>query len=680
MTSIRAIFSEVLPFDALWRSVASIRAAAAEADLSEDDVQILLSPGRLGERDREVAASFAAHGVRVLDSDQGESGADATAGRRRAVESGVADVNWFLDPGVELATDSLTRLLELLRIEPWVGVLDATLKLDPAGTLWLDVPTDPGGPSRSAEAGGHEAAAIVDRLHRFQAPGPFEITTAAGHALAMTQGALATIGPPPVHPGDHYRGFLARAKEFGIIAVRSPDCTAVVNPTLPSPPATPAPDDAAEDANTNSGASASAGAGAAPDKGAILAGPGARIEAPPGTPRAVVEFSPSPTFATSALGWCPKDGIDLGSDAYRRAEPGRYALRYLDPEDGRELDRFVVDVPPERVAPSEITIGPYRAGDEYAILALWSKVFGKERELAMWRWLFTDNPAGMHVMLGRARDGFRIVSQFAGMQLRVQIRGTSHFFAQMVDSMSDPDCRQTLSRSGVFTDTVLEYVRTWGKAGEETFGFGLPNRLAYRIGKRTQGYTDIFPLDWRVRDVADLEAREAPKSDIRVVASDTILDGVSDLWDRIAPGIPMCTIRDPRYLHWRYLRHPERTYRFFHAVDTADRVVGFAVGAPGFIEQPWYAIGDWMLEPGAVEAGRLLVGACEDAARETGSARILGSVLPVDSEADRIFESLGYPRETSQWKWVGRIYDEEALDWDYVRSNFYLTLGDSDLF
>ena len=283
-------------------------------------------------------------------------------------------------------------------------------------------------------------------------------------------------------------------------------------------------------------------------------------------------------------------------------------------------------------------------------------------------------------MLARKKADNEVVAQFAGCQLRTQIRDEVHTFAQMVDSMSDPDVRQSLSRSGgIFTQTVLKYVETWGRPGEEPFGYGLPNRLAYRIGKRTQGYTDVCQLEWRVLPVAELPEREPAPEGVRVeVVEGRLHEDIDALWERFRKQYPVMTVRDTTYLEWRYLNHPEKHYKLVF-VERDGKLVGFASTAPNFIGQSIFGVGDWMLDEGEEEAGRAMVAACEQLARESGMERILGSFVPIGSPADQLWESLGYPLEKSQWKWVGRIYDPERLNWDLMRTGFYLTIGDSDL-
>lgn len=589
------------------------------------------------------------------------------------------------------------------------------------------------------ELGGGERRGIAELLHWLDAPDPIACRDLAGHVILARGATRAAVGPfdsdNPSAPS--LAGWCRRAHDAGNTLVLHPGADAVVPVrALDAASCDAAADDVARSAGRHRaprpgwwqrllgrrdrvGDSSAVAERLATADVLTLPAEARPLAIAPGPGHPFVQISGSPRFEFSIGGFVNGDTLDPSTSAFSGLPDGDYFLRVIDSQSLalRACCRLRIDSPaaaqtrptaaetppaaaqtppaaaqtgeaqaePERPAltSADVEIAPYREGEEHSILALWKRVFGQERDMAMWRWLFADNPAGMHVMLARNKRTGEVVAQFAGMQLRVLVNGEEHRFAQMVDSMSAPETRQSLSRAGVFTDTVLAYVETWGKAGEESFGFGLPNRVAYRIGKRTQGYTDVCQLEWRIRNVADLaEPRDDAAADsggIRVHVTDTLDPRLDRLWERVRGQFPVMTMRDLIFLAWRYEKHPEKTYRFFIA-ERAGEVVGFAAGASGFIGQSIYAIGDWMLAEGEEAAGRRLIQACEQAARDSGMERILGSFVPLGCAADKLWEEAGYPLEKSMWKWVGRIYDTDSLDWDVIRTGYYLTLGDSDLF
>jgi hypothetical protein len=68
----------------------------------------------------------------------------------------------------------------------------------------------------------------------------------------------------------------------------------------------------------------------------------------------------------------------------------------------------------------DVEIGPYRPGDEHAILALFKLVFNVDRSMAVWNWQFRDCPQGIHAFVGRLADG-TIVSQFTGLPVKTKV-------------------------------------------------------------------------------------------------------------------------------------------------------------------------------------------------------------------------------------------------------------------
>lgn len=339
-------------------------------------------------------------------------------------------------------------------------------------------------------------------------------------------------------------------------------------------------------------------------------------------------------------------------------------------------------VAPESAEREEPVIAPYQKADEFRILELWKKVFGKdgkERKLAAWHYRFLANPIGMHVMLAKGAATGRVLAQFAGVPVRVFVRGEQHVFAQMVDSMADPDYRQGLRKPGLFTRVVTAYVEKWGQPGQESLGFGLPNPQAYRIGKRTQGYEDLRDLEWRAKPLTSPPG-PAPDAVPKLSIQSPRAPGkrLEELWGKVKSQHDVWVIRDHLYLDWRYWKNPDVNYRYLVAI-LANEVVGLAVGVERFLGEETFAIADFIVVDGEDQVARHLLAACEDAARKAGCQKIVGSFTPAGCREDGLLAEAGYSLEKAPWKWVGRIYAKEKLAWDDLQKNWFLTLGDSDL-
>ncbi len=446
------------------------------------------------------------------------------------------------------------------------------------------------------------------------------------------------------------------------------------------------------------------------------------FELPPGNGRFLCQMAGDPSFSLSVGGFPNGERFGLSPTVWAHMRPGEYFLRLLAlpskrvvgfwrvrkaatpapdlapappapfpppapgaPRTTSALPTFSelsapAPPPAEAVEREDVVIAPYQKGDEFRILETFERVFGKERKLASWHYRFLANPIGMHVMLAKGAVSGRVVAQFAGVPVRVSVRGEQHVFAQMVDSMSDPEYRRGLRKPGVFTRTVLAYVEKWGAAEKESLGFGLPNPNAYRIGKKTQGYADLRDLVWRAKPLDP----SAPPEDLEAVPKLSIQTPrapgkrLEELWGKVKSEHEIWTIRDHLYLDWRYWKNPDVNYRYFVAV-LANEVVGLAIGVDRFLGEKTFAIADLMVVAGEDLVARHLVAACEEAAKQAECTKILGSFTPEGCREDLVLGRAGYALETSAWKWVGRIYAEKRLDWEDLRRSWFLALGDSDL-
>ena len=83
-----------------------------------------------------------------------------------------------------------------------------------------------------------------------------------------------------------------------------------------------------------------------------------------------------------------------------------------------------------------LTIRPYEAGDEAAILSTFNLVFREvcgpdyvDRTLAQWRWAYPDNPAGHRISLAVAEDGtLEPLVRYGTLLLAVMAATLSRFF------------------------------------------------------------------------------------------------------------------------------------------------------------------------------------------------------------------------------------------------------------
>src|SRR5262249_30492890 len=149
-----------------------------------------------------------------------------------------------------------------------------------------------------------------------------------------------------------------------------------------------------------------------------------------------------------------------------------------------------------RLMTTAYQIRPYQPGDEHAILRLFNLVFGENdasfspRTLDQWRWEFADNPAGQQIMLAVDPQG-EMLAQYTTVPYFTWLTGERVIAHQGVDSIAHPDHRRGLKNEGIFIATAKAFFAEWGRPERVAFGFGFPNKRAYRLGLRVLEYQPV---------------------------------------------------------------------------------------------------------------------------------------------------------------------------------------------
>lgn len=332
---------------------------------------------------------------------------------------------------------------------------------------------------------------------------------------------------------------------------------------------------------------------------------------------------------------------------------------------------------------SRVVVRSYAPGDEAAILDVFHKVFPwANRSVAEWNWEFRDNPAGMHCFLAALPEG-RVLAQFTGLPRRVKVGADVRIFAEIVDSLSDPDFRQGLKKPGLFGQCVYAYVDHFGRPDRETVMYGLPNPQAYRIGARLFGYShlhDVGALTWDVRGTADLPAIRALDGG-RIEEVPAVPEDVDVLWARVAPEYDVTVVRDRRYLTWRYDEKPGAKYRRFAMRDAKGALLAFWVVVDRWIEgelkKNVSAVVEWV-----VDRRHPLTKAVPEhvphAARAAGAEEAWFVFRPLSDEWRHCAE-VGYVPAAAPFRFVARTYDASVAPLDRLKDGWFYVLGDFDV-
>lgn len=336
----------------------------------------------------------------------------------------------------------------------------------------------------------------------------------------------------------------------------------------------------------------------------------------------------------------------------------------------------------------DIEVRPYRPGDEAGILELFNQVFGEddpkyaERSLAHWRWEFLDNPAGTQVVLGIDGDG-RVIGQYACLPARVWLKDREVCCGQGIDSVVHQDYRRGLKREGAFLKIARYYFDHYGVPEVNAFGYGLPNKKAYRIGVRMLDYKPIAePVLTVARNLFnfkdDAEVGRGGDTRGRIVEVSRFDAQVDALWARLQPGMPLAIIRNARYLNWRYADCKIARYRMFALVDDSGAWRAACVTRANWMGPPILAICELMVEPRDTPALARLLDHVVQLARATMQPRVETWIPPTSPLYDATLER-GFTAEKSPFNLCIKIY-EPSLDAAWARAHWYYTIGDSDVF
>ena len=248
------------------------------------------------------------------------------------------------------------------------------------------------------------------------------------------------------------------------------------------------------------------------------------------------------------------------------------------------------------------SIRRYRRGDESQINELFNSVFGHGRDLAEWSWKFNDAPVEDVNLTVMAESNERLVGQYACIPMSFKCGQEIVRTAQPVDNVIHP----SFQAQGIQKKMFEFWEKTVLPAERVVFSFGLPNRAAYAVGKRSLGYKDLCGLptlyrrlNWRlaarrrapwlpragveiVRFASAwcyrslLSKSASPAGPLRVEQAERFDSRVDRFWERVKGTYEILGVRSERYLNWRYVAKPGDRYHRLIGL-RREEAVGFAV-------------------------------------------------------------------------------------------------------
>ncbi|TRM10717.1 GNAT family N-acetyltransferase [Lentibacillus cibarius] len=245
-----------------------------------------------------------------------------------------------------------------------------------------------------------------------------------------------------------------------------------------------------------------------------------------------------------------------------------------------------------------MTVRTYQNGDEQQIQDLYEKVFRKKRSHKTWEWKFQAHPNTLNPFILVYEDKGTLLGHLALWVADAYINGVTEKIALRVDTMVDPDAQgQGIYRQ--LNDAMLTIANEQGV----NLLYGFPAVRAKELLLRTTNavHAGDVARHRMIVDPAALAASVFPKLQparavgkwlknwkLRHAKRDFLPEGwefrevttCDEQFDELAVASqtlkPVILKRDAAYLEWRYLHHPEKTYRLF-ALTKQGQLQGYVV-------------------------------------------------------------------------------------------------------
>ena len=320
--------------------------------------------------------------------------------------------------------------------------------------------------------------------------------------------------------------------------------------------------------------------------------------------------------------------------------------------------------------PEHFTIRPYLPEDKPGILSLWKAAFHKDLSESLWQWKYFENPYE-RCMLVCVNDAGDPVVMYGGIPYRANFDGKSTEIIQLMDIMSHPDYRKT----GLFIRTGNAFYDAFCGSTKAALLYGFPGQYHFDIGKKYLSYQRL------VEDIAYLRAETRTLADrasqpFGVIESVGAVNETFDrIWENCRNHYPFSIVRDSAFLHWRFLKHPLKSYEIwgYRAVQQHDLQAYVVLS----IQRDKAVLVDMLSPSQGVDLTHLFCKLGKMLA-DRGVA-LLDTWLPGNHFLAKGAEASGFSRYSEPTGIIPTVrLFEPSLQW--VSDHIYYSMGDGDIF
>lgn len=202
----------------------------------------------------------------------------------------------------------------------------------------------------------------------------------------------------------------------------------------------------------------------------------------------------------------------------------------------------------------EIIIRRYRDGDEYQIVELFKKIFGRTMSLDEWHWKYKGqgNKEVLSFVVTDKED--KVIGHYGGIPLRMTYKGNTIAGISTCDVMIDKKFRGLWTLKRLHNSFVDFHI----KKGIRMF-YGFPTEKTLLLPSEKLGlYERVETILEASKDVVFNKGIE--RFLYKLTPIDLKDPQVDKLWRFVKTDFPFSVIRDSLYLSWRYEKNPLFSY------------------------------------------------------------------------------------------------------------------------
>ena len=317
-------------------------------------------------------------------------------------------------------------------------------------------------------------------------------------------------------------------------------------------------------------------------------------------------------------------------------------------------------------------IREYCNDDEQNVLELWEAAFGKKLSLDIWRWKFCRNPFGRQIMLC-VNEQSKPVAMYSGIPYSANWKGKQVTFTQLIDNMSHPEYRFTVSgKKGLYALTVEKF----GHSEGSIMSYGFSGEKHFRLGKLQLNYQIMGGGGVYLKTKLDYLKSKRNYTLQKNETTNNTNNFFDELQKKLSTKYPFAVLRNDQFIQWRFLDVNQKKYIIYTAKNWLNKPLAYIVIS---IKDSTATIVDIFGTDSEYEIERLISAVADDLKHKY--LKDIQTWLPANHFLVNKLLSVGFRSCIEPLGIIpGVAIYNPLLSFDYVNNCIFYTMADADLF